>query len=103
MDSILPSPFFTSDRFAASTTTLESKFRVLTTHLNSIRQSANRTPAHLIRVQSEDTVMADMLRVFADRDLPLHKICHVQWGPNAVRKPLQEVMDVFLKQLMNDS
>ena len=103
MDSVLLAPFFTSDRFAATTDNLDRKFRVLTAHLSSIRQNANRTPAHLIRVQSEQTVMTGILRVFADKQLPLHKIFHVQWGPNAVRKPLQEVMDMFLTQLKEDA
>lgn len=103
MDSVLLSPFFTSDRFAATGDKLDRKFRVLTAHLNSIRQSANRTPAHLIRVQSEQTVIPDILRVFADKQLPLHKVYHVQWGPNGVRKPLQEVMDMFLMQLKEDA
>ena len=103
MDNILLSPFFTSDRFAANTDKLDRKFRVLTAHLNSIRQSTNRSPAHLIQVQSEQTVMPDMLRAFADKQLPLHKVFHVQWGPNAVRKPLQEVLDIFLKQLKDDA
>ena len=103
MDSVLLSPFFTSDRFAATAGSLDRKFRVLTGHLNSIRQGANRNPAHLIRVHSEQTVMPDMLRAFAGDNLPLHKVFHVQWGPNGVRKPLQEVIDVFLTQLRGDT
>ena len=102
MDSILLSPFFTSDRFAATADNLDRKFRVLTAHLNSIRQASNRAPAHLIHV-SEQTVMPDMLRIFADEQLPLHKVFHVQWGRNAVRKPLHEVMDLFLMQLKDNS
>ena len=57
MDSVLLSPFFTSDRFAASSgsTNLDWKFRMLSTHLSSIRQGSNRTPAHLLAC----TVRAD--------------------------------------------
>lgn len=103
MDSVLLCPFFTSDRFAASALTLERKFRVLTAHLNSIRQSANRTPAYIFTVHSEQSVIPDILDVFSDKQIPLHKMFHVQWGPNSVRKPLQEVMDMFLSQLTTDT
>lgn len=103
MDNVLLFPFFTSDRFAANTDKLDRKFRMLTAHLNSICQSTDRTPVHLIRVQSEQTVMPDMLRIFADKQLPLYKVCHVQWGPNAVRQPLQEILDTFLIQLRDDN
>lgn len=104
MDAVLLSPFFTSDRFAAgtSTTNLDLKFRTLSTHLSSIRQSVGRTPAHTIKIGSEQTVMADMLRIFADGSLPLQKAFSVLWGPRDIRKPLQEIMDMFLVQLKND-
>ena len=104
MDAVLLSPFFTSDRFAAgtSTTNLDLKFRSLSTQLNSIRQSVGRTPAHTIKIGSEQTVMADMLRIFADSSLPLQKAFSILWGPRDIRKPLQEIMDMFLVQLKND-
>lgn len=105
MDAVLLSPFFTSDRFAAGSgaTNLDWKFRILSTHLSSIRQGSSRTPSHTVRVQSEQTVMADMLRIFADGSLPLQKAFSVLWGPNSIRKPFQEVVDIFLMQLKDDS
>ena len=104
MDAVLLSPFFASDRFAVGTsnTSLDWKFRTLSTHLSNIRQSTGRTPAHNIKIESEQTVVADMLRIFADNSLPLQKAFSVLWGHNGIRKPLQEVMDMFLVQLNND-
>lgn len=39
------------NHFAANTDKLDRKFRMLTAHLSSIRQSTDRTSAHLIQVQ----------------------------------------------------
>lgn len=71
MASVPLSPFFASDRFAVSTgaTNLDWKFRILSTHLSSIRWASNRTPARIFCVQSEQTVVAVMLAVFADKSV----------------------------------
>ena len=104
MDCVLLSPFFTSDRFAATagTANLDWKFRILSTHLSVIRQGSSRTPAYTLHIQSKQTAVAEMLQAFSDKNLPLHKVFQVAWGPNYVRKPLQEVMDMFLMQVKDD-
>lgn len=104
MDAVLMSDFFTSDKYApdTSSTPVDRKFRMLNSHLDALRHSSNRLPAHFIRVQSEQTVLADMLTAFADKAVPLNKVVYINWGPNGVRKPLQEVMDICLIQLGAD-
>ena len=104
MDAVLMSDFFTSDKYApdTSSTPVDRKFRMLNSHLDALRHSSNRLPAHFIRVQSEQTVLADMVAAFADQAVPLGKVFYINWGPNSVRKPLQEVMDIFLIQLGAD-
>ncbi len=99
MDAVL-----TSDKYApdTSSTPVDRKFRVLNSHLDALRHSSNRLPAHFIRVQSEQAVLADMVAPFADQAVPLGKVFYINWGPNSVRKPLQEVMDIFLIQLGAD-
>ena len=101
MDAVLMSDFFTSDKFALDTgsTPVDRKFRTLNSHLDALRRSSNRLPAHVVHVASEQTVMKDMLAAFADTATPLSKTFVVSWGPNNARKPLQEVLDMFLKQL----
>ncbi len=104
MDAVLMSDFFTSDKHAPDTsnTPVDRKFRMLNSHLDALRHSSNRLPAHFIRVQSEQTVLADMVAAFGDQAVPLGKVFYINWGPNSVRKPLQEVMDIFLIQLGAD-
>ncbi len=104
MDAVLMSDFFTSDKYApdTSSTPVDRKFRMLNSHLDALRHSSNRLPAHFIRVQSEQTVLADLVAAFADQAVPLGKVFYINWGPNSVRKPLQEVMDIFLIQLGAD-
>ena len=43
-----------------------------------------------------------MVAAFADQTVPLGRVFYINWGPNSVRKPLQEVMDIFLIQLGAD-
>ena len=101
MDAVLMSDFFTSDKFAldTGTTPVDRKFRTLNSHLDALRHSSNRLPAHVFHVTSEQTVLKDMLAAFSDAAAPLSKTFVVDWGENSARKPLQEVLDVFLKQL----
>ena len=40
-----------------------------------------------------------MLAAFSDEAVPLNKVFYINWGPNRVRKPLQEVVDILLVQL----
>ena len=104
MDAVLVSDFFTSDKYApdTSSTPVDRKFRMLNSHLDALRHSSSRLPAHFINVQSEQTVLADMLAAFSNEAVPLNKVFYINWGPNRVRKPLQEVMDIFLVQLGAD-
>lgn len=97
MDAVLVSDFFTSDKYApdTSSTQVDRKLRMLNSHFDALRHSSNRLPPHFIRVQSEQTVLADMLAAFADQAVPVGKVFYINWGSNSVRKPLQEVMDIF--------
>lgn len=97
----LLSDFFTSDKFAleANSTPTDRKFRTLNTHLDALRHSHKRQPGHLVRIQSEATALADMLKAFSARNVALHKEFNVSWGKAGVRKPLQEAMDVVFAQL----
>ncbi|KAL3141875.1 hypothetical protein ABBQ32_004536 [Trebouxia sp. C0010 RCD-2024] len=101
MDAVLLSEFFTSDKFAHDTSSspVDCKFRTLNSHLDALRHSSNRLPAHVVHVTSEQTVMEHMRAAFSDADISLSKTFVVRWGPNKARKPLQKVLDLFLKQL----
>ena len=105
MDAVLMSDFFSSDKFALDTcnTPVDRKFRTLNSHLDALRHSSDRLPAHVVHVTSEQTLFKDMLAAFSGTAVPLTKTFVVTWGPNRARKPLQEVLDVFLKQLGNDA
>ena len=105
MDLVLLSDFFTSDRFALdkNSTTIDRKFRTLNSHLDALRRSSGRLPAHTIAVHSEQTALEDMLQAFAQEELPICKALNISWGPTNLRKPLQEVMDLALLQLSNGS
>lgn len=104
MDAVLLSDFFPSDKYApdTSSTPVDRKLRTLNSHLDALCHNLNRLPAHVIRVRSEDNVLTDMLTAFADPAVPLSRVLYVSWGPNSIRKPLQEVMDTFLVQLGTD-
>ena len=101
MSVALLSNFFTSDKFAldVSSTPTDRKLRTLNSHLDALRHSHTRLPAHLIEIQSEATALANMLTAFSAATLPLHKAFNVSWGESGVRKPLQEAMDVIFSQL----
>lgn len=105
MDLVLLSDFFTSDRFALdkNSTPIDRKFRTLNSHLDALRRSSGRLPAHTIAVRSEQTALEDMLQAFAQEELPICKAFIISWGPTSLRKPLQEVMDLALLQLSNGS
>ena len=104
MDAVLMSDFFSSDKFApdTSSTPVDCKFRILNSHLDALRHSSTRLPVHVVQVNSERTVLKDMLAAFSGTTVPLSKSFVVSWGPNNARKPLQEVLDMFWKQLGND-
>ena len=97
----LLSSFFTSDKLAYGGNSMptDRNFRTLNSHLDALRHRDTRQPAHLIRVQSEASVLADMLKAFSAADLALHKAFNVSWGEAGVRKPLQEAMDAVFSQL----
>ena len=105
MDLFLLSDFFTSDRFALdkNSTPIDRKFRTLNSHLDALRRSSGRLPAHTIAVRSEQTALEDMLQAFAQEELPICKAFIISCGPTSLRKPLQEVMDLALLQLSNGS
>lgn len=56
----------------------------------------------MIHVNSEQTVLKDMLAALSDAVVPLSKTFVVSWGPNNARRPLQEVLDIFWKRLGTD-
>ncbi len=99
MSVALLSDFFTSDKLSLEVTPTDRKFRTLNSHLDALRHSHTRLPAHLIAIPSEATALADMLTSFFASDLALHKAFNVSWGASGVRKPLQEAMDVVFSQL----
>ncbi len=93
------------DRFALdkNSTPIDRKFRTLNSHLDALRRSSGRLPAHTIAVRSEQTALEDMLQAFAQEELPICKAFIISCGPTSLRKPLQEVMDLALLQLSNGS
>ncbi len=99
MSVALLSEFFTSDRFSLEVTPTDRRFRTLNSHLDALRHTHTRLPAHLIAIQSEATALTDMLTRFSATDLALHKAFIVSWGASGVRKPLQEAMDCVFSQL----
>ena len=104
MSVALLSNFFTSDKLAlgGNSTPTDRKFRTLNSHLDALRHSHTRLPAHLIQVQSEASALADMLTAFSAADLALHKAFNISWGEAGGRKPLQEAMDVVFSQLSHE-
>lgn len=101
MDAVLMSDFFTSDKFAldTSSTPVDRKFRTFNSHLDALRHSSNRQPPYVVHVTSEQTVLKHMLASFSDAAVSLTETTVVSWGANNAQKPLQEVLDVLLKQL----
>ena len=100
---VLMSGFFTSDQHAlmpsASYTPLDRKLRALSSHLDALRHSSSRLPAHITLVQSVATVVDDMVATFRNEAVSLAKAMYIAWGSNKIRKPLQEVTDLLSDSL----
>ena len=55
-----------------------------------------------MHIRSAETVLPDLLQAFGNLKAPLSKAMNISFGRHDMRKPLQEVMDMFLVQLGSD-